>query len=124
MVFAIAAGGALGSVLRHYAGKGMLAMFGDGFPYGTLFVNIAGSFLMGALIASFAHIGQMSQEMRAFLAVGLLGGFTTFSTFSLDFATLYERGQLAVAMLYAGLSLFLSLAAIFAGLFIVRGLST
>jgi CrcB protein len=118
MVLSIAAGGAIGSVLRHFAGA--LAFFGTAFPYGTLFVNVAGSFVMGVIVALFAHLGNPSQEMRAFLTVGLLGGFTTFSSFSLDAATLYERGQIGAAGLYIALSLILSLAAIFAGLFIVR----
>jgi CrcB protein len=120
MVLSIAAGGAIGSVLRHFAGVGALAFFGTAFPYGTLFVNVAGSFVMGVIVALFAHLGNPSQEMRAFLTVGLLGGFTTFSSFSLDAATLYERGQVGMAGLYIALSLILSLAAIFAGLFIVR----
>lgn len=123
MVLSIAAGGALGSVLRHFAGRGAMALLGTAFPYGTLFVNIVGSFLMGIFVASFAHIGNPSQEIRAFLTVGLLGGFTTFSSFSLDVATLYERGEILSALLYVALSLFVSLAAIFAGLFLVRSLA-
>lgn len=120
MVLSIAAGGALGSVLRHYAGLGAAVLLGAAFPYGTLFVNVAGSFVMGVLVALFAHLGNPSQEMRAFLTVGLLGGFTTFSSFSLDVATLYERGQIMSAGLYILLSLVLSLAGIFAGMFLVR----
>ena len=120
MIVAVAAGGALGSVLRHFAGKAALAVFGAGFPYGTLFVNVAGSFAMGVLVALFANTLNPSQEMRAFLTVGLLGGFTTFSSFSLDVATLYERGEMALAALYVLLSLILSLAGIFAGLFLMR----
>jgi len=120
MVLSIAAGGALGSVLRHYAGLGAAVLMGTAFPYGTLFVNIAGSFVMGVLVALFAHLGNPSQEMRAFLTVGVLGGFTTFSSFSLDVATLYERGQVLGAGFYILLSLVLSLAGIFAGMFIVR----
>lgn len=120
MILSIAAGGAIGSVLRHYAGRAMLAMFGTGFPYGTLFVNVAGSFVMGVFVGLFALRMNPSQEMRAFLTVGLLGGFTTFSSFSLDVVTLYERGEVASAALYIALSLVLSLAGIFAGLFLVR----
>lgn len=119
-VFAIAVGGAIGSVLRHFAGSGALAVFGAAFPYGTLFVNVAGSFAMGVVVALFAHLGNPAQEWRAFLTVGLLGGFTTFSSFSLDAATLYERGEWAAAALYILLSFVLSLAGIFAGLFLVR----
>jgi CrcB protein len=123
MVLSIAAGGAIGSVLRHYAGKGALALFGAAFPYGTLFVNVAGSFAMGVLVSLFANTLNPTQEMRAFLTVGLLGGFTTFSSFSLDVATLYERGEIGTAALYVALSFVLSFAGIFAGMFLVRSLS-
>ncbi len=124
MVLCIAAGGAIGSVLRHFAGVGAGVWLGSAFPYGTMFVNVAGSFVMGILVALFAHYGNPSQEMRAFLTVGLLGGFTTFSSFSLDVVTLYERGQYSLAGLYIALSLLLSLAGIFAGLFIVRSFAS
>lgn len=120
LVLSIAAGGAIGSVLRHYVGKAAMVMLGSGFPYGTLFVNVAGSFVMGVLVGLFAHTVNPSQELRAFLTVGLLGGFTTFSSFSLDVVTLYERGEIASAVFYIALSLILSLAGIFAGLFLVR----
>lgn len=119
-IISIAAGGALGSVLRHLVGKASLAVLGAAFPYGTLLVNVIGSFAIGALVAAFAHVGNPSQELRAFLVVGLLGGFTTFSAFSLDVVTLYERGELATAVLYIALSLVLSLAGIIAGLSLVR----
>lgn len=120
MILAIASGGAVGSVLRHFAGVGAQAAFGAGFPYGTLFVNVTGSFAMGIFVAVFAHLGNPSQEMRAFLTVGLLGGFTTFSSFSLDAVTLYERGEIMAAFIYITASLVLSLAAVFAGMFLVR----
>ncbi len=120
MIAAIAAGGAIGSVLRHYAGRAALTMLGSGFPYGTLFVNVFGSLVMGVLVGLFANTMNPSQEMRAFLTVGLLGGFTTFSSFSLDVVTLYERGEFLFAALYVILSLVLSLAGIFAGLFLTR----
>ena len=120
MVLSIAAGGALGSVLRHFAAKGALVLWGSGFPYGTLLVNVLGSFIMGVFVGMFAHMFNPSQEMRAFLTVGLLGGFTTFSSFSLDVVTLYERGETLSAISYIALSLILSLAAIFAGLLLTR----
>lgn len=120
MILAIASGGAIGSVLRYLAGQGTLAAFGAGFPYGTLLVNVLGSFVMGAFVAGFAHIGNPSQEMRAFLTIGLLGGFTTFSSFSLDVITLYERGEMLPVFVYITASLVLSLAAIFTGMFLVR----
>lgn len=120
MVLSIAAGGAIGSVLRHFVGKGALVLFGSTFPVGTLFVNVLGSFVMGVLVALFAHTLNPPQEVRAFLTVGLLGGFTTFSSFSLDAVTLYERGETLSAMLYVVLSVILSLAGIFAGMFFTR----
>lgn len=120
MVLVIAAGGAIGSVVRHLAGKGALALLGPAFPYGTLFVNVTGSFLMGVVIAMFAQTEGHSPEMRAFITVGILGGFTTFSTFSLDFVTLYERGDVSMAALYMVLSLLLSLTGLVAGLFLAR----
>lgn len=120
MVLSIAAGGAIGSVLRYFTGVAAMSLLGTAFPYGTLFVNVVGSFIMGMLVALFAHRGNPSQELRAFLTVGVLGGFTTFSSFSLDVATLYERGQVMAAGLYILLSLVLSLAGIFAGLFVLR----
>lgn len=120
MVLSIAAGGAIGSVLRHFVGKGALVLFGSTFPVGTLFVNVLGSFVMGVLVAFFAHTLNPPQEVRAFLTVGLLGGFTTFSSFSLDAVTLYERGETLSAMLYVVLSVILSLAGIFAGMFFTR----
>jgi CrcB protein len=123
MVLSIAAGGAIGSVLRHFAGVGVAAMLGTAFPYGTLSVNVLGSFVMGLVVAMFAHHGNPSQELRAFLTVGVLGGFTTFSSFSLDVAALYERGQVASAGLYIVLSLVLSLAGVFAGMLLVRSFS-
>ena len=124
MVLSIAAGGALGSVLRHYVGKASLLILGAGFPYGTLLVNVLGSFAMGILVGLFANTMNPSQEMRAFLTVGLLGGFTTFSSFSLDVVTLYERGEMLSAAVYIVLSLVLSLAGIFAGLFLTRSFAT
>lgn len=123
MVLSIAVGGAIGSVLRHFAGKGALVLLGSGFPYGTLFVNVVGSFVMGVSIALFANVLNPSQEWRAFVTVGLLGGFTTFSTFSLDVVTLYERGEMGAAALYVALSLIVSVSALFAGMLIVRSLS-
>ncbi len=119
-ILAVAAGGAAGSVLRHLSGKTALVLFGLAFPYGTLFVNVFGSFLMGVFIGAFSLYGTVSQEMKSFLTVGFLGGFTTFSSFSLDVVTLYERGDIGLAALYVGLSLILSLAAIFAGLILMR----
>lgn len=121
VIFAIAAGGAIGSVLRHFVGLAALRLLGAGFPYGTLFVNVVGSFIMGVCIAGFGSVPLFSsQEARAFLTVGLLGGFTTFSAFSLDAVLLYERGEVYGAVLYVALSLALSLTGIVLGLFLTR----
>jgi len=122
MIMAIAAGGAIGAVLRHFVNQGALMAMGSGFPWGTLSVNILGSFCMGILIALFAHFDNPSQEMRAFLTVGVLGAFTTFSTFSLDFAVLWERGDFLSAGLYMAVSVVLAIAGLFAGLYLVRSL--
>jgi len=120
MVFAIAVGGAIGAVTRHGVNIGASHFLGAGFPWGTLIVNILGSFIMGALIAAFAHIGQPSQEIKAFLTVGLLGAMTTFSTFSLDTITLFERGEMTAMAAYLFSSVFLSIMGLLAGLFLVR----
>lgn len=115
----VAAGGALGSVLRYLTG---IALNGP-FPYGTLAVNTIGCFLMGLLAGYGSFMGQVPEPGRIFLMVGVLGGFTTFSAFSLDVLTLVERGQHTQAVLYIGLSVFASLFAVFAGVALVKSLS-
>lgn len=120
LVLAIAAGGALGAVGRHFVGAAALRLLGPGFPVGTVTVNIVGSFLMGALVALMALKLSPSPELRAFLTVGLLGGFTTFSAFSLDAVLLYERGAFAAAAAYVAVSVVCSIAGLVAGLQIVR----
>ncbi len=119
-VLMVALGGATGAVARYLVGVGATRFIGAGFPWGTLIVNIVGSFIMGALIAALALRYSVSNEMRAFLAVGILGGFTTFSAFSLDFAVLMERKDFGLAMLYLGSSVGLSILALFAGLSVAR----
>ncbi|TNE38432.1 MAG: fluoride efflux transporter CrcB [Alphaproteobacteria bacterium] len=116
-----ALGGAVGASLRHLSSGLMMRLFGTAFPWGTLFVNVLGSFLMGVLIEVAALKLNLSQEMRAFLAVGILGGFTTFSTFALDAVTLFERGAAVDSFAYVLLSVVLSIAALFAGLALMRG---
>ena len=120
LILAIAAGGALGAVGRHYVSASVMRLVGAGFPWGTLTVNILGSFLMGVLIELMAQRLNIGLEMRAFLTVGFLGAFTTFSTFSLDFATLFERGAGMAALGYAALSVVLAITALFAGLAVMR----
>jgi CrcB protein len=119
----VALGSALGGALRHGVNVGSARLFGIGFPHGTFIVNVTGSLAMGLLAAWFAFKGEALQPWRLFLTTGVLGGFTTFSAFSLDAALLYERGQLGLALLYAAGSVVLSIAALFAGLAIVRQLS-
>ncbi len=119
-IVAIAAGGALGALLRHGANIGAVKLMGHGFPYGTLAVNIVGSFAMGICIAVFAHYWHPSEAMRYFLITGFLGAFTTFSTFSLDFANLWERGAYLHSAFYLGSSVILSIAGLFIAMALVR----
>ena len=117
----LALGGAIGASLRHMANVAALRLFGPAFPFGTLFVNVAGSFAMGLLIAWLALKAEGGgQNLRLFLATGVLGGFTTFSAFSLDAMVLWQRGEGAAALLYVALSVALSIAALAAGLWISR----
>lgn len=119
MILAIGLGGALGALSRHFMNTGIAAFLKAPFPWGTLCVNVLGCFVMGVFVAVFAAFGNPSQEVRAFLTVGLLGGFTTFSAFSLDAMTLWTAGDIKGALLYVTASVVLSIAAIFLGSFIV-----
>jgi CrcB protein len=110
----------LGGAFRLGVNQATLRVFGLGFPFGTLAVNIVGSLIMGLLTEYFVLRSGLSQELRLFLTTGVLGGFTTFSTFSLDTIALWERGQWATSLIYVALSVFLSLAALVAGLMIIR----
>ena len=113
-------GGGIGAALRH--GINILAArtLGTGFPHGTLIINVTGSLIMGLVAAWFAFKGDASQHWRLFLTTGILGGYTTFSAFSLDAALLYERGEIGLAALYVLGSVVLSIAGLFAGLYLVR----
>ena len=119
----VAAGGAIGSSLRHLVNVASLRWLGPGFPWSTLAVNIVGCFAMGVLIELIARKFGASQELRLFIATGILGGFTTFSAFSLDAAVLWERGAHGVAALYVSASVIGALAALFAGLWLARSLA-
>ena len=114
-------GAGIGGALRHGVNVGAARLFGYGFPLGTLIVNVAGSFLMGVLAGYFAFRPGIAQHMRLFLTTGILGGFTTFSAFSLDTALLVERHRYALAAGYAAGSVILSIAALFIGLAMFRG---
>ena len=116
-------GGGVGAALRHGFNLWFARLFGTQFPYATMFENVTGSLVMGLLVATFAFKSDIPQHMRLFLTTGILGGYTTFSTFSLDFALLYERDQFALAALYLLLSVALSIGGLFAGLALVRTLS-
>ena len=117
----VAAGGAFGSVARYLVGVQALRLFGSSWPYGTLTVNLIGGFLMGLLAAALALRGGAQQEQwRVLLGVGVLGGFTTFSAFSLETALMIEKRAYAQAFTYTTASVILSVAALFAGLLIAR----
>ncbi len=116
-------GGGIGAALRHGVNLGALKLLGAGFPFGTLGVNIAGSFAMGLIVEWFALKVGPGEHWRLFVTTGILGGFTTFSAFSLDTALLVERGVPATALAYALLSLLGSIGALFLGLFLVRAIA-
>ena len=97
-----------------------MRLVGGGFPLSTLVINIVGSLAMGLIAGYFAFKGEASQSWRLFLTTGILGGYTTFSTFSLDVALLYERGEIGLAALYVLLSVVLSIGGLFGGLALVR----
>ena len=117
----VALGGAIGASARYLTSVGAMRLMGPGFPWGTLTVNVVGSFLMGVLVVVLAHKGGM--KAAPFLMTGILGGFTTFSAFSLDAFTLYERGQTGGALAYVAASVVLSIAAIVAGVLVARAMT-
>ena len=121
-VLAVAAGGALGAVVRYLVAIGSGRAFGTDFPWGSLIINVTGSFLIGAFTAFFATKWNLSQAMRIFLTVGICGGYTTFSTFSLDAWYLIERGQTWASGAYMIASVALSVGALIAALHLVRAL--
>jgi len=113
-------GAGIGGALRHGVNVGAVRLFGYGFPFGTLIVNVAGSFLIGLLAGYFAFRPGIPQDIRLFLTTGILGGFTTFSAFSLDSALLIERHAYALAAVYVAGSVAASLVALFLGLALFR----
>ena len=118
----VALGSALGGALRHAVNVGCARLLGIGWPYGTFAVNVVGSFAIGAIAAYFALRGHGGQAWLLFLTTGVLGGFTTFSAFSLDVVLLYERGRLDLAALYLVGSVGASVAALLLALALVRRL--
>ena len=113
-------GAGLGGALRHGVNVGAGRLFGLGFPYGTFIVNVAGSFAMGLFAGFFAYRAGIPQHVRLFLTTGILGGFTTFSTFSLDAAVLIERHAYGAAAGYVVGSVAAALAGLFFGLAVFR----
>jgi CrcB protein len=116
-------GGGLGAAMRHGVNLAMARWLGTHFPYATLTENVTGSLVMGLLAGYFAFAGEVPQHWRLFLTTGFLGGYTTFSAFSLDTALLYERGEPGLAALYMILSVLLSVGGLFAGLWLVRAMA-
>ena len=113
-------GAALGGSLRYAVGLAAVGLFGSGLPVGTLIVNVLGGFAMGVVAEYWARRGHLSQHARLFLTTGVFGGFTTFSSFSLDTVTLWSGGRPLMALGYVGLSVLGALGGLWAGLALVR----
>jgi CrcB protein len=113
-------GAGIGGAMRHGVNIGAAKLFGPGFPFGTFIVNVAGSFAMGLLAGYFAYRAGVPQHLRLFLTTGILGGFTTFSTFALDAAVLVERHSYGMAAVYVVGSAAAGVAALFIGLALFR----
>lgn len=116
----VALGGAIGASGRYLTGLAAIRVMGPGFPWGTLTVNIVGSFVMGVFVVVLGHLS--ATRFAPLLMTGVLGGFTTFSAFSLDAITLWERGQTGIAAVYVFVSVIFSLSALGAGLILARGM--
>ena len=120
ILLSVALGGAVGASARYLLGSQIGLWIGGGFPWATLAVNVLGSFLLGVFIELSALVWSPTAELRAFVAVGMLGGFTTFSAFSMDLVLLAERGRLMSAAIYGMASVALAIAGLFAGLRLLR----
>jgi CrcB protein len=116
-------GGGLGAMLRHGVNLATARLIGTAFPWNTFFINVTGSMVMGLIAGWFALKADASQGARLFLTTGILGGYTTFSAYSLDAALLYERGEIGQAAFYMIGSVALSIGGLFAGLWLVRHFS-
>ena len=120
ILLSVALGGAVGAVARYVLGNYAVTLLGAGTPWPTLWVNILGSFVLGVFVALTALVWSPSEQLRAFVVVGLLGGFTTFSAYSLEVVLLAERGRLETAAIYTVASVVLAIGALFAGLRLTR----
>lgn len=123
-VLSIAGGGALGALLRHFMNTAVADITGPSFPWGIFAVNVLGSFALGLLAALFAHAWDAPQGVKIFLTTGFLGGFTTFSAFSLDTVLLFERGEGGAALFYMCASVLCSVAALYGGMTLVRAFAS
>lgn len=121
MLLGVFVGGGLGALLRHFSIAFFRAQLPGAFPYGTLFVNILGSLVIGIVMEGAARKWNISAPAQAFMVTGILGGFTTFSSFSFDVFKLANTGETLLAAGYVGLSVFLSLLAVFGGVYLMRG---
>lgn len=119
-ILLVATGGAIGAVMRHLSSSAALRVMGPAWPYGTFTINVAGSLLMGVLVGWLAFRGEGGTQWRLFLGTGVLGGFTTFSAFSLETALMIERKEFGPAALYSLGSVAVGLVALFVGLWISR----
>ena len=124
IILMVAIGGAIGAIARQQSNQLIMRVFGGEFPIGTIFVNILGSFIMGLLFELFASKITLSDEWRSLIFTGVLASFTTFSSFALDVALLSERNEYYYALCYIGMSVVLSIGALFVGLWVMRGLLT
>ena|SRR5215475_5089316 len=122
LILAVAVGGAIGSVARYLVGIGAGRAFGGLLPWGTLIINVSGSALIGAFISLFAFRWSLPESARAFLTVGICGGYTTFSTFSLDAYYLIARGETVAAAIYMIASVILSVGALIGAMHLVRAI--
>jgi CrcB protein len=123
LIAAVAAGGALGSVMRYLVAIGVGRTFGTAFPWGILLINVSGSALIGGFVGMFALRWNLPEAARVFLTVGICGGYTTFSSFSLDVWYLVERGEAWAAFAYVAASVVLSIGALFGAVHLVRALT-
>ncbi|UYY58284.1 fluoride efflux transporter CrcB [Sphingomonas sp. S2-65] len=122
-LFLVMLGGAVGAGARHLVGRATLAWWGPGYPWGTLAVNVLGGFAMGLLVGNLSRFGNGGETWRLLLGVGVLGGFTTFSAFSLDVVLMMERGALPMALGYILISVLGALVALMAGLSLTRAVA-